>query len=799
MKQLTKSVVKVSSIAAFLLMLLLLQASTTFGFNVSEDAIPDTDPPPPDKLSDSDWLRLSDEQMSIPNKPAPAVNGSSSGNLDIESIEVYDVAAGTSAVLEAGLIPESVGEPYKSTAENIGLLPSPTTESVIGTDDRARIFNTTTFPWRTITKLFVTFPNGAQYGCSGAIIDNYHVLTAGHCIHDSSLGGWASTVEVIPGFDDGYTPYSRAYSTYMRTYTEWTQNRDWNHDWALLTIDRNIGAYTGWMGRETGATSSSIYTGVINTAGYPGDSATIPNDPCPTNSQCMYFDADNPHSVTDLKYYYYMDTFGGQSGSAVWRYDSTNVERYIQAVHAYGFNSFSTIQANSGTRLNQDKYDRINTWISEDTPPTDLADLIDDGQAYSGFFPTTIQAGQTFQAYNDVRNVGTANAGTYKVYYYASTNNFISEFDFLIGVDTITSTGAFSWSDSSWSGNFPSSIPPGTYYVGWIIDADSQVSEFVENNNTEYKTTYQLTVEDVPTSSDLYYMSSTTSGVAGGVTFTDEDIMVWNGLTGQWARYFDGSDVGLSGDPNKDVDAFALLSDGSLLLSFAGATSIPNVGSVDDSDLIKFVPTKIGPKTEGTFQMYLDGSDVGLTTDAEDIDGVSVLSDGRIVISTLGAAQVTKQFGNQMTALDEDLIAFTPTSLGSSTAGYFSFYFDGSDIGLDQPVEDVWAVSIAGSDIYLSALDAFNLPSLAGDLSDTFACFSATTGTNSSCSSTSLEFDGNALGIPNERLDAVHVEQNAAVSSLTSDLFIDSAKLANNEALLESEWDNSRGEGAVDN
>ncbi|MEM9775672.1 MAG: choice-of-anchor Q domain-containing protein, partial [Chloroflexota bacterium] len=202
----------------------------------------------------------------------------------------------------------------------------------------------------------------------------------------------------------------------------------------------------------------------------------------------------------------------------------------------------------------------------------------------------------------------------------------------------------------------------------------------------------------------IVYLSSTSAGVVGSVSFTDEDIIAFDPSINTWSRYFDGSDVGLGGNPSLDVDAFTLLDDGSILLSFAGGASIPDVGAIDDSDIIRFVPTKIGPKTEGSFEMYFDGSDVGLDVDKEDIDAVSVLEDGRIVISTLGAVQVLKQFGNTLNALDEDLIVFSPTSLGENTSGYFALYFDGSDIGLNTPQEDVWGVAVGGdqADLFLT-------------------------------------------------------------------------------------------------
>jgi len=71
------------------------------------------------------------------------------------------------------------------------------------------------------------------------------------------------------------------------------------------------------------------------------------------------------------------------------------------------------------------------------------------------------------------------------------------------------------------------------------------------------------------------------------------------------------------------IDAFALAPDGKLVMSFTQPAGVPGiVGTVDDSDLVKFNATSLGATTAGTFQRYFDGSDVGLTTDAEDIDAL---------------------------------------------------------------------------------------------------------------------------------------------------------------------------------
>ncbi|MEM9774207.1 MAG: S8 family peptidase [Chloroflexota bacterium] len=358
-------------------------------------------------------------------------------------------------------------------------------------------------------------------------------------------------------------------------------------------------------------------------------------------------------------------------------------------------------------------------------------------------------------------------------------------------------------------------------------------------------------------SENLFYLSSTSSGVVGGVGFTDEDIIVYDEALGTWEMFFDGSDVGLAQNPALDTGAFAILNDGSLLFSFPDPTFLNGVGNIDDSDIVRFIPTSTGKVTAGTFEMYLDGSSFGLDDNGEDIDAILIAPDGGLVISTKGVARVPKRFGNQLTALDEDLIqlkkikeevvgdlvenisgefgseyrqtiqvpanaenleieimggtgdadlyvgaGYTPTlSLydcrpyidGSDEACFFStvtsetyevmlygyneyadvtlkvswlvetgwyydYYFDGSDLGLnDSGTEDVWGASLSGISLYLTALDLFDMNGTSGDKSDIAVCKDVNTGTQSSCASTEIVLDGLNVGIDSERLDAIHV------------------------------------------
>jgi len=154
-----------------------------------------------------------------------------------------------------------------------------------------------------------------------------------------------------------------------------------------------------------------------------------------------------------------------------------------------------------GTRLNEYWIDFIDDVRVGDTPPTDYANLIDDGQDWSGFNPPTVVPGVTpFSVWSDIVNIGTAESGIFQVSYYASTDTEITASDHLISTVSIPSIPPFYYLDSDWSGTFPIDIPSGTYWVGWIIDSTYVVPEpldYGEDNNIAYKDSYQLTVESV--------------------------------------------------------------------------------------------------------------------------------------------------------------------------------------------------------------------------------------------------------------------------------------------------------------
>lgn len=230
------------------------------------------------------------------------------------------------------------------------------------------------------------------------------------------------------------------------------------------------------------------------------------------------------------------------------------------------------------------------------------------------------------------------------------------------------------------------------------------------------------------------------TSVPGVGTAANEDIVSYDANTGTWSLIFDGSDVGLGG---LAIDGMAVLPGGDILLSFTAAATFSNIGTVDDSDIVRFTPTSLGANTAGTFSMYFDGSDVGLSTSDEDVDAISIDASGRLIISTVGACSMNGASGQ-----DEDLFTFNATSLGSNTAGTFSLLFDGSDVGLgSNSSEDVDAAAwTSAGTILLSTLGSFSVPGLSGANEDVFQ-FTPTSLGGTTAGSYNMVLDLSTLGI----------------------------------------------------
>jgi len=215
-----------------------------------------------------------------------------------------------------------------------------------------------------------------------------------------------------------------------------------------------------------------------------------------------------------------------------------------------------------------------------------------------------------------------------------------------------------------------------------------------------------------PAPSLLYVSPNMKNGVVDGVPFNDQDILLNYLGTSDWEMFFDGSTFGI----NKNLTDFTFDAAGCLLMTFNGNQKI-GATTYKPQDVAQFCPSTPGDYSAGTFSMYLDGSDVGLTTGGEIIDALEVLADGRLVISTKGNAKVPENASASILAQKNDLLVFNFTAYGPVSTGYWSMYLDNILVpGLNK--ENIISSYIDNGDKYMTFWANFTVGDETGDYND---------------------------------------------------------------------------------
>jgi glutamyl endopeptidase len=233
-------------------------------------------------------------------------------------------------------------------------------ESLIGHDDRVKVSDTTSRPWRMIAglKLIPQAPLTSTHIGTGWFVGPKTLLTAGHCVHSSTdFNGWVGAIEVSPGRSGANFPYGTVVATKFFALQEWIASADPDYDIGCIQLDQPLGDRVGYF-KIASLSDSDFENALVNVSGYPGDL---------DDGRSQYFHANRVLRSSARRIYYDVDTYGGQSGSPVWVQQAGDAEPQAIAVHAYGTAGTApslAVTANSGPRLSAKIVATVQEWLN---------------------------------------------------------------------------------------------------------------------------------------------------------------------------------------------------------------------------------------------------------------------------------------------------------------------------------------------------------------------------------------------------------------------------------------------------
>jgi glutamyl endopeptidase len=222
--------------------------------------------------------------------------------------------------------------------------------SIIGTDDRFQVNETTAFPARAV--VLIQGVNGSGR-CTGWLISNNTVMTAGHCVAAGGTGAFydRSTLRLSPGANGAARPFGTCTARRQFSVRGWVRNGKEQYDYGAIKLNctTNVGFFGFWW---QAAPLTDLFSRV---SGYPGD-----------KPRTQWQSTDSIRVTQSRQLFYQNDTVGGDRGGPVWRNNANHPfcnGQCAMAIHAYGLHgSLPHSTNNHGTRITESVFNNMISW-----------------------------------------------------------------------------------------------------------------------------------------------------------------------------------------------------------------------------------------------------------------------------------------------------------------------------------------------------------------------------------------------------------------------------------------------------
>lgn len=242
-----------------------------------------------------------------------------------------------------------------------GIPPVTNERSIFGKDERGYISDPTVFPYKTIAKLVMYYPNTGNYPYygTGYMYGPKSMATAAHNLYDASKGGYPTSVTAYFGASSSSNYVAKLTVTSksnMHVPSGWINSGSMKYDYAALVF--NTSPNVGSLGMQV-VKDTSLESNQYSICGYAGKS--VDNI---TNLWRQARSVGYMTSYTTDYLNFHIDMIGGQSGSPI--YGADNKAIGIVTYNAGSDDKYADSSAleNTANRFNSTAYNFLLSYRS---------------------------------------------------------------------------------------------------------------------------------------------------------------------------------------------------------------------------------------------------------------------------------------------------------------------------------------------------------------------------------------------------------------------------------------------------